>query len=97
MFPYEYWDGPDKMNESHLPEKEAFCSHLIGDGISDEDYQHAQQVWRAFNLQNLGKYHDIYLKTDVLLLTDIFENFRKVCLNNYHLDPAHYNSAPGLA
>ena len=97
VFPYEYWDGPDKMNESHLPEKKAFFSNLSGDDISDEDYQHAQQVWRTFNLQTLGEYHDLYLKTDVLLLADVSENFRKVCLNNYHLDPAHYYSAPGLA
>ena len=97
MFPYEYWDGPDKMNESYLPGKEAFFNHLSGDDLSDEDYQHAQQIWRTFNLQNLGEYHGLYLKTNVLLLADVFKNFRKVCLNNYHLDPVHYYSASGLA
>ena len=85
------------MNENCLPEKQAFFSHLADEGISDEDYQHAQNIWKTFNLRNLGEYHDLYLKTDVLLLADVFENFRKVCLRNYHLDPAHYYSAPGLA
>ena len=75
VFPYEYWDGPDKMNERHLPGKEAFFIHLSGDDISDEDYQHAQRVWRTFNFQTFGEYHDLYLKTDVLLLADVFENF----------------------
>ena len=97
VFPYEYWDGPDKMNENCLPEKQAFFSHLADEGILDEDYRHAQNIWKTFNLRNLGEYHDLYLKTDVLLLADVFENFRKVCLRNYHLDPAHYYSAPGLA
>ena len=97
MFPYEYWDGTYKMNENHLPGKEAFFSHLSGDDISDEDYQHAQQVGRTFNLQNLGVYHDLSSKTDVLLLADVFKNYRKVCLKNYHLDLAHYYSALCLA
>ena len=85
------------MNKNFLPEKQAFFSHLADEGISDEDYRHAQNIWKTFNLRNLGEYHDLYLKTDVLLLADVFENFRKVCLRNYHLDPAHYYSAPGLA
>ena len=97
VFPYEYWDGPDKMDENQLPEKQAFFSHLTGENISDDDYEHAQKVWNSFNLRNLGEYHDLYLKTDVLLLADVFENFRKVCLKNYHLDPAHYYSSPSLA
>ena len=97
VFPYEYWDGPNKMDENQLPEKQAFFSHLTGENISNDDYEHAQKVWNSFNLQNLGEYHDLYLKTDVLLLADVFENFRKVCLKNYHLDPAHYYSSPGLA
>ena len=85
------------MDENQLPEKQAFFSHLTGENISDDNYEHAQKVWNSFNLQNLGEYHDLYLKTDVLLLTDVFENFRKVRLKNYYLDPAHYYSSPGLA
>ena len=85
------------MDDNHLSEKQAFFSNLTGVGISDDDYEHVQTVWNSFNLQNLGDYHGFYLKTDVLLLADVCENFRKVCLKNYHLDPAHYYSSPGLA
>ena len=50
-----------------------------------------------FNLNNLGDYHDLYVRSDTLLLADIFENFRNACLNNYELDPGHFISLPGLA
>ena len=65
--------------------------------ISDEDYDHARNVWEKFGLRNIGEYHDLYLKSDVLLLADIFEEFRSVCLENYQLDPAWYYTSPGLA
>ena len=67
------------------------------EGISDEDYQHAQNVWKKFNMTNMGEYHDLYLKTDVLLLADVFEGFRNLCEIHYELDPAHYYTTPGLA
>ena len=81
----------------HLLSKQEFYSKLYEEGISDEDYQHAKNVWRTFNCQKLGDYHDIYLKSDVLLLTDVFESFRKMTLATYKLDPAHYFTAPGLS
>ena len=45
----------------------------------------------------MDDYHDLYLKTDVILLANVFESFRKACLDNYGLDPAHFYTAPGLA
>ena len=70
---------------------------MYAEEISDEDYQHAHNVWNKFNCQTLQDYHDIYLKSDVLLQADVFENFRKKCLINYKLDPCYYYTAPGLA
>ena len=66
-------------------------------GIYEVEYQHARNVWDKFGLKNMGDYHDLYLKTDVVLLTNIFESFRSVCLGNYGLDPAHFYIAPGSA
>ena len=77
--------------------REDFYSLLNDEDISEGDYQHAQDVWNAFNIKNMGEYHDLYLKSDVLLLADVFENFREACLDNYTLDPCHYITSPGLA
>ena len=90
-------NSTEKLKETKLPPKEAFYSKLNDKEISDEDYQHASNVWNTFNCQTLQDYHVIYLKSDVLLLADVFENFRKKCLINYKLDPCHYYTAPGLA
>ena len=97
VYPYEYMDGWEKFEEAGLPPKDAFYSGLNMKGISDQDYEHAQQVWNTMEKKTLGCYHDTYLKTDVLLLTDVFETFRNTCLKNYKLDPAHFYTAPGLA
>ena len=65
--------------------------------ITDADYMHAKRVCKDFEIKNLGEYHDLFLKRDPLLLADVFENFRKMCLKIYHLDPVKFLSAPGLA
>ena len=65
--------------------------------ITNEQYQHAQQVWDTFKMKSMGKYHDLYLKSDVLLLADVFENFRSTYLQYYKLDPAYYFTSPALA
>ena len=96
VYPYDYMDSFDKFNEK-LPAKKDFYSILKNENISDEDYQHAQAVWNTFKLRNMGDYHDLYLKSDILLLADVFENFRKTCLEYYKLDPCHYFTSPGLS
>ena len=65
--------------------------------ITDEDYAHAQKRSKEFGLRNLGDYHDLYVQCDILLLADVFENFRNNCIEIYELDPAHFLSTPGLA
>ena len=97
VYPYEYMDSLEKLKETALPPKEAFYSRLNDGGISDEDYAHAQNVWKKFKMKSFKDYHELYNKVDVLLLADVFENFRNICLTNYGLDPAHYYTAPGLA
>ena len=96
VYPYDYMDSFDKFNEK-LPTKEDFYSILNNEHISDEDYCHAQKVWNTFQLQTMGEYHNLYLKSDILLLADVFENFRKTCLQYYKLDPCHYFTSPGLS
>ena len=97
VYPYDYVTSINKLKEKKLPSKEDFYSKLYDEEISDEDYQHAVKVWDTFNCQTLQDYHDLYLTTDVLLLADVFENFRKTCLHHYKLDPCHYYTAPGLS
>ena len=97
VYPYDYVSSINKLKETKLPSKDEFYSKLYDEEISEEDFQHAINVWNAFNCQTLQDYHDLYLKTDVLLLADVFENFRKTCLKHYKLDPCHYHTAPGLA
>jgi hypothetical protein len=74
-----------------------FYSQLNNCHISDDEYQHAYNVWKAFAIEDMGQYHDLYLMTYVLLLADVFENFRSTCINAYGLDPAWYFTSPGLA
>ena len=97
VYPYEYMDSWDKFEEKRLPSKDEFYSKLNMSGISEKDHRHACKVWNEFGSKNMGDYHDLYLKTDVMLLANVFESFRKVCLDNYGLDPAHFYTAPGLA
>ena len=97
MYPYEYMDSRERFRETRLPDKEKFYSKLNDEHITDEEYAHAQAVWEAFGWKTLGDYHDLYVKTDVALLAEVFANFRKLCLDQYGLDPAHYFTSPGLS
>ena len=97
VYPYEYMDEWDKFNEKELPSKGSFYSNLTMEDISDTDYAHANNVFKKFDINNLGEYHDLYVRSDTLLLADVFENFRNACMKNYELDPAHFVSLPELA
>ena len=97
VYPYEYMDSWDNFEEKLLPSKDEFYNKLNMSGISEKDYSHACKVWNEFGLKNMEDYHDLYLETDVILLANVFESFRKVCLDSYGLDPAHFYTAPGLA
>jgi len=97
VYPYDYMTDESRFDETTLPPQSAFYNKLTDSDITNENYQHAQTVWSTFKMNNLGDYHDLYKKTDVLLLFDVFENFRNVCLRHYQLDPSHYFTAPGLS
>jgi len=97
VFPYDWFDCLEKLTEKQFSPKEAFFSKLIDSEISDEDYEHAQKVWKQFEMKSFREYYDLYLKTDVFLLADVFVNFRDICMDNYDLDPMWYCTAPGLA
>ena len=84
------------FNEVSLTEKEEFYSNLNMEYITDADYIQAKRVCKDSEIKNLGEYHDLYLKTDTLLLA-VFENVSKACLKVYQLDPVKFLSAPGLA
>ena len=97
VYPYDYVNSWDRFNETQLPPIDAFYSNLNMSSISEEDYQHAQRVWKEFGIRDLGDYHDLYLRTDVALLANVFEAFRDTSLRHYTLDPAHFYTSPGLA
>ncbi|XP_044588748.1 uncharacterized protein LOC123267925 [Cotesia glomerata] len=97
VFPYEYIDSIERLDEKQLPDQDSFFSKLTNSTISDDDYTFAQVVWNEFNINTLGEYSDLYLKTDVLLLADVFENFRHSCFKTYNLDALHFYTVPGLS
>ena len=97
VYPYEYIDSWEKFNETALPPKKDFYRNLYSEDISDKDYKHAQKVWDVFQIKYLGEYHDLYVQSDTLLLSDIFENFRNMCLKIYEFVSVFFAFALGLA
>ena len=97
VYPYDFMDSMEKFEIKELPKIEEFYSTLNEEHISEKDYNNAKEVWNAFRIKNMGEYHDLYLQSDVLLLTDVFENFRNTCMQYYGLDPCHYFTSPGLS
>ena len=97
VYPYDYMDSFEKFDQTELSTKELFYSVLNDQHITNEEYNHARKVWETFDIKTMGEYHDLYLKSDVLSLADVFESFRKTCLQYYKLDPCHYFTSPGLS
>ena len=96
-YPYEHMGKWEKFNETSLPGKEEFYSNLNREDIADADYMHAKRVCKDLEIKNLGEYHDLYLRSDTLLLTDVFENHIKMRLEIYQLNLAKIPSVPRLA
>ena len=96
-YPYEYMDSVEKFKDKKPPPRKAFYSKLSGRGITEKDYKHVLNVWNSFNMETMKDYHNLYNDSDVLLLADVFENFRDICLKIYGLDPVYYYTTPGLA
>jgi hypothetical protein len=97
IYPYDYLDSEDKMNETNLPTKDRFYSKLNKSHITDEEYNIALGVWNTLKEKTLRQYTKTYMKLDVLLLADIFENFRKICFKTYEMDPLHFCTSPSLS
>ena len=97
VYPYDDMDSFDKFDQTELPTKELFYSVLNDQHITNEEYNHVRKSWETFDIKTMGEYDDLYLKSDVLLLADVFESFRKICLQYYKSDPCHYFTSPGLS
>ena len=97
IYPYEFIDNYNKMYTTILPSQEKFYSKLNDSNCDDKDYLVAKTVWEKFNCKKFLDYHNVYLKSDVLLLSDVWENFRKTCYKIYELDTSYYFTAPGLS
>lgn len=97
VYPYSYIDNDDKFKDKQLPPRSAFYNDLTKENITSLDYELAHEIWKKFNITTLGQYHDLYVKTDCLLLCDVFEAFRALCLKIDDIDPVHVLTAPGLS
>jgi hypothetical protein len=97
VYPYDYIDKYERLNETKLPPKHKFYSKLTDSHISTKEYLRAKLVWNKFQCNKLLDYHNLYLSSDVLLLADIWENFKYVCYRIYNLDASYYYTAPSLS
>ena len=97
IYPYDYIDNYDKLLEKQLPKKKFFNNKLSNSKCSEKDYSQAQLVWKTFNCKSFMDYHNIYLKSDVLLLADVWESFREVCNTSHKLDVEYYYTLPSFS
>ena len=97
IYPYDYFDNTKKYNEQKLPNKEEFFNKINNKNISDEDYEHAKNVFEKFECENLLDYSILYLKTDICHLADVFQKFSDFAYKTYDLDPTHSYTLPGFS
>jgi len=97
VFPYDYLDSFEKFEDTQLPDIDSFYNSLSEENCRIDDYNFAQMVWKTFNCNTIKDYIKLYLESDVLILTDVFENFRKICQKIYKLDPINYVTAPSIS
>ena len=90
VYPYEYMDSWERFNETSLPSKDDFYSNLNMEDVNDIGYRHANNVFKRFELENLGQYHDLYVQSDTVLLADVFENFRDMCIQGIRTRPSPF-------
>ena len=95
VYPYDFMDSFEKFDQMELPTKDQFYSVLKDQHIMDDEYNHAKKVWKTFKIKTMGEYHDLYLSSDVLLLTNVFENFRKTCMQYYKIRSMPLLHKPG--
>ena len=86
VYPYEYMDSMDRSDKTSIPSIENVYSKLKKKDINENEYKHVKKVWDVFKIKNLGEYHDLHVQADTAPLTDVFENFRSLCLKEYQLD-----------
>ena len=96
VYPYDYFDSFEKFTETDLPPRERFYNKLTDGNITKKQYRHVQNVWNIFGCTTVCVYHNIYLKSDVLLLADVFEQFRATCMQNYGFMVATVLESPGI-
>ena len=97
IYPYDYFDNIKKYNECKLPNKEEFFNKINNKNISDEDYDHAKNVFEKFKCENLLDYSILYLKTDICHLSDVFQKFSNFAYETYELDPRNSYTLPGFS
>ena len=96
VFPYNYFDRIEKLNDPQLPSKDEFFNVLTNTPIDDEEYRYAQLIFKTFKCQNLGDYLELYQNCDVILLAEVFQEFRRKSLENFELDPVHFITSAQL-
>ena len=97
IFPYDFYDCKEKLTFKTLPEQKYFYNKLNESDVTDEDYKLATSVFDLAGCQNFGDYLSLYLKCDVLLLADVFEEFRNMCQKYYKLEACHFITSPGFS